>query len=105
MSQVLGYQARFHLCGDAAARARCPSLVGGGATDCHCLPTEAEISALVARPCFGPMDDPDCFFAGVNRLHLAAHYLTGLAEFGFAFDTTGVPIFMPLHLHAATPTA
>ena len=74
VERLLGYQARFHLCGNAAARRECPELLGGGETDCHCLPTEADVAALVERPCFGPLDDPACFFSGLNKLHLAAHH-------------------------------
>ena len=87
MEKLLGYRSRIHDCGDEEARKQCPDLLGGGATDCHCLPSEASVQALIERPCFGPLEDDRCFFAGVNHPHLAAHYLTGLSQFGFAFDS------------------
>lgn len=87
-------------CGNATWRATCPALLGGGSErypDCHCLPTEEEVASLLDVPCFGPMRDERCFFARLNLLHLRVHYVTGLGDFGFSFDTTGIPIFFALH--------
>ena len=100
VEELLGYRTVLHLCGNATAQRQCPELLGvADGVDCHCLPDESEIEELVARPCYGPLDDPGCFFAGINHIHLRAHYLTGLGEFGFEFDTTGTVIFWPLHTY------
>ena len=99
VEELLGYETAIRHCGNATWQARCPTLLGGGAWDCHCLPREAQVQRLLARPCFGPLDDPNCFFAGASQLHLAAHYLTGLGRFGFHFDTTASAVFVPIHAY------